>query len=129
VVYPNGPVSASAYRPIPPLTADPYARLRLQRHDRIGRWRGDDHLDPKRVLVLEIRALARLAQRVQAVLLFRAFCVGKARQLEDHPGAQVHLTEVQRELRSLGLYLDLGGRAERALVARDAEVLAVTAED
>src|SRR5215471_5494786 len=44
-----------------------------------------DHLDPKCILVLEVRGLAGLAQRIQAVLRRTRGCGGESRQLEDHP--------------------------------------------
>ena len=42
-----------------------------------------DHLDPKCILVLEVRRVAGLAQRIQAALLRTRGCGGEPRQLED----------------------------------------------
>ena len=52
-----------------------------------------DHLDPKCILVLEVRGVAGLAQRIQAVLRRTRGCGGEPRQLEDHPRAGIHFRQ------------------------------------
>ncbi len=52
-----------------------------------------DHLDPQCILVLEVRGVAGLAQRIQAGLLRTRGCGGESRQLEDHPRAVVQFRQ------------------------------------
>src|SRR4030095_10935606 len=67
-----------------------------------------DHLDPQCILVLEVRGVAGVAQRIQAGLLRTRGCGVEARQLEDHPRAFVQLRQPEGYGRSLGGHLDLG---------------------
>src|SRR5262249_14488260 len=86
-----------------------------------------DHLDPKCILVLEVRGLAGLAQRIQAVLRRTRGCGGESRQLEDHPRAGVHFRQGEGQGRPFGGHLDLGTGSH---VARRLGVLpAIAAEN
>src|SRR5215475_6619758 len=86
-----------------------------------------DHLDPKRILVLEVRGVAGLAQRIQAVLRRTRRCGGESRQLEDHPRAAIHFRQGEGHGWPFGGHLDLG---TGSYVARGLGVLpAIAAED
>src|SRR6516165_4540527 len=86
-----------------------------------------DHLDPKCILVLEVRGVARLAQRIQAVLRRTRGCGGESRQLEDHPRAGIHFRQGEGQGRPFGGHLDLGACS---YVARGLSVLpAIAAEN
>src|SRR5215510_7439182 len=86
-----------------------------------------DHLDPKCILVLEVRGVAGLAQRIQAVLRRTRGCGGESRQLEDHPRAAIHFRQGEGHGRPFGGYLDLG---TGSYVARGLGVLpAIAAEN
>src|SRR5688572_32221310 len=67
-----------------------------------------DHLDPKCILVLEVRRVAGLAQRIQAALLRTRGCGGEPRQLEDHPRAGIHFRQGEGHGWPFGGQLDLG---------------------
>ena len=67
-----------------------------------------DHLDPQCILVLEVRGVAGLPQRIKAGLLRTRGCGVEARQLEDHPRAFVQLRQPEGHGRSLSGHLDLG---------------------
>src|SRR5688572_18403114 len=87
-----------------------------------------DHLDPQCILVLEVRGVAGLAQRIQAGLLRTRGCRVEARQLEDHPGALVQLRQPEVHGRPFGSQLDLGtGSYVRS--PDDGVVLAIAAEN
>src|SRR5215471_13282389 len=77
-----------------------------------------DHLDPECILVLEVRGLAGLAQRIQAVLRRTRGCGGESRQLEDHPRAGVHFRQGEGQGRPFGGHLDLGTGSYVARVKR-----------
>src|SRR5690606_16408390 len=53
----------------------------------------DDELDPQRVAALVVRGLIGLVQRVEAPLLLARGGGLESRQLEDYPGAVVHLRQ------------------------------------
>src|SRR5690606_25190385 len=67
-----------------------------------------DDLDPQRILALEVRGFASCAQRIEAALFRAGGCGGESRQLEDHPGATVELTQADGQLLPFGRHLDLG---------------------
>src|SRR5262245_30103295 len=69
---------------------------------------GRDQLDPKRILVLEVRVVAGRAQRIQAGLLRTRGCGGESRQLEDYPRAAIQLRHGEVHVRPFGGHLDLG---------------------
>src|SRR5262249_44612109 len=86
-----------------------------------------DHLDPKCILVLEVRGVAGLAQRIQAVLRRTRGCTGESRQLEDHPRTAIHFRQGEGQGRPFGGHLDLG---TGSYVARGLGVLpAIAAEN
>src|SRR5262249_53390593 len=86
-----------------------------------------DHLDPKCILVLEVRGVAGLAQRIQAVLWRTRGCGGESRQLEDHPRTAIHFRQGEGQGRPFGGHLDFGAGS---YVARGLGVLpAIAAEN
>src|SRR5262249_45250042 len=87
-----------------------------------------DHLDPQCILVLEVRGVAGLAQRIQAGLLRTRGCGVEARQLEDYPRAFVHLGQPEGNGRGLGAHLDLGTGTYVGAGAGQGVGLAVAAE-
>src|SRR5688572_32839554 len=86
---------------------------------------GDD-LDPQRILVLEVRRVAGLAQRIQAALLRTRGRSRESRQLEDHPRAAIHLRQGEKHRRPVGGHLDLG---TGSYVARGLRVLPAIASE
>src|SRR5262252_5121359 len=86
-----------------------------------------DHLDPECILVLVVRGVAGLAQRIQAVLRRTRRCGGESRQVEDDPGAFVQLRQGEGHGRSFGGHLDLGTGSY--VGARYVVLLAIAAEN
>src|SRR3984885_12915686 len=85
-----------------------------------------NHLDPQRILVLEVRGVAGLAQRIQAGLLHTRGRGGEPPQLEDHPRAGIHFRQGEVQGRSFGGHLDLGTGSDVARV--EAVVPAIATE-
>src|SRR6266478_4103127 len=86
-----------------------------------------DNLDPECILVLEVRGVARLAQRIQAVLRRTRGCGGESRQLKDHPRAGIQFRQGEGHVRPFAGHLDLGTGSYVA--ARYVVLLAIAAEN
>src|SRR4051812_31223718 len=67
-----------------------------------------DNLDPECILVLVVRGVAGLTQRIQAVLRRTRGCGGKSRKLKDHPRAGIQFRQGEGHRRPFGGHLDLG---------------------
>src|SRR5690606_35067554 len=74
----------------------------------ISRLVFDDELDPQRLVILEVRGLGGLAQRVQARLFDTLGRSGEAGKLEDHERAPVHFAQGQRQAVAPGFDPDFG---------------------
>src|SRR5262249_54255472 len=86
-----------------------------------------DDLDPERILVLEVRGVASLAQFIQTVLLRTRGCGGESRQLEDYPGAFLHLIHGESHGWPFSGHLDFGASANGAV--RYCVILAIAAQN
>ena len=85
-----------------------------------------DHLDPECILVLVVRGVAGLAQRIQAVLRRTRGCGGESRQIKDHPRAFLQFRQGEGHGRPFGGHLDLG---TSSYGARYVVLLAIAAEN
>src|ERR1041384_3708597 len=86
-----------------------------------------DNLDPECVLVLVVRGIAGLTQRLQAVLRRTGCCGGESRQLKDHPRAGIQFRQGKGNGRPFGGHFDLGTGSY--VGARYGVLLAVAAEN
>src|SRR5882724_3954820 len=86
-----------------------------------------DNLDPECILVLVVRGVAGLTQRIQAVLRRTRGRGGESRQLKDHPRAAIQFRQGEGHGRPFGGHLDLG--TSSYIGARYVVLLAVAAEN
>ena len=90
------------------LPADLDAGSTGERAAHAGAFTVGDHLDPERILVLVVRGVDGLTQRIQAVLRRTRGCRGESRQLKDHPRAAIQFRQGEGHGRPFGSHLDLG---------------------